>query len=185
MLLPGSQARALSEVRQLNSLLAYEVRCRIVRGLHKGSNVTRARLSRSPKHHPSSLLVSLAICVLNAEYSLQIPNTYPDALFVRFARQFGDWLHLKGPRLVKRCQARSIDHLHAPTACLHLVVKQDCAALRNAFVFSLASGCPVARLFGVDQKSTRVVAADVSYVITHRQLHRRQLPSQLQFGQSW
>jgi hypothetical protein len=134
-------------VRQLNSLLAYEVRCRIVRGLHKGSNVTRARLSRSPKHHPSSLLVSLAICVLNAEYSLQIPNTYPDALFVRFARQFGDWLHLKGPRLVKRCQARSIDHLHAPTACLHLVVKQDCAALRNAFVFSLASGCPVARLF--------------------------------------
>jgi hypothetical protein len=79
-------------------------------------------------------------------------------------------LHLKGPRLVKRCQARSIDHLHAPTACLHLVVKQNCAALRKAFVFSLASGCPVKRLFGVDQKSTRVVAADVSYVITHRQL---------------
>jgi len=76
----------------------------------------------------------------------------------------------QGPRLVKRCQARSIDHLHAPTACLHLVVKQNCAALRNAFIFSLASGCPVKRLFGVDQKSTRVVAADVSYVITHRQL---------------
>ena len=88
----------------------------------------------------------------------------------------------QGPRLVKRCQARSIDHLHAPTACLHLVVKQNCAALRNAFVFSLASGCPVKRLL-VSIKSL-LGSLRPTYLMSSStgNYHHGQLPSQLQLG---
>lgn len=93
-------------------------------------------------------------------------------------------LHLKGPRLVKRCQARSIDHLHAPTACLHLVVKQNCAALRNAFVFSFLwlQGVRLSA-FLVSIKSL-LGSLRPTYLMSSPtgNYHHRQLPSQLQLG---
>jgi len=140
-----------------------------VRAAERQQRNQSSPFARSPKHHPSWVA-----CHLRSESRISSLN--PKHLSGRFIRAVCPpvWglAAPQGPRLLNVAKPDPlITFMRLQHVCIGRKTELCRSAQRVRLFFGFrVSGCAP---FCVDQKSTRVVAADVSYVITHRQLHQQ------------